>query len=274
MLIVLLIVLGLCVGSFVNAWVWRVHQQAAARSAKTRQKYSVLHGRSMCVHCKHTLSAADLVPLFSWLLLKGKCRYCKKPIAAQYPLVELLAAVLFVFSYLFWPLVWSAESKVLFGFWLVELICLLALAVYDLRWYLLPNKMLVALGSVFGVQLVMQVVLFGVTTREVGGLILAALVGGGFFWLIFQVSQGKWIGGGDVKLGAVLGLLVGSPAQAFLVLFFASVLGSLLAIPLLLGRRLGAKSQLPFGPFLIVATVVVRSFGAGILAWYMRLAGF
>src|SRR5665213_2769212 len=96
MIIALLALLGLVFGSFVNALVWRLHEQEVLLekrkkpSKKQLEKLSILNGRSMCPHCKHELAIKDLVPLFSWIALKGKCRYCGKPISWQYPVVELL----------------------------------------------------------------------------------------------------------------------------------------------------------------------------------------
>jgi prepilin signal peptidase PulO-like enzyme (type II secretory pathway) len=106
MIIAVLVVLGLCFGSFANALVWRVHEQAGqAAKKKPDKKYlkqlSVAKGRSMCPNCKHELVAKDLIPVLSWLALGGKCRYCAKPISIQYPLVEVALASLFVVSYLY-----------------------------------------------------------------------------------------------------------------------------------------------------------------------------
>src|SRR5580700_9634934 len=117
MIIVVLAVLGLCLGSFVNALVWRLHEQSNPKQ-KTKNKkqkakqlsaneLSILRGRSMCPDCHHQLAAKDLVPVISWLDLRGKCRYCHRPISIQYPLVELATAGLFVFSYFFWPLAFN-----------------------------------------------------------------------------------------------------------------------------------------------------------------------
>lgn len=271
MIIAILFVLGLCLGSFVNAWVWRVREQS--KSKKPKQELSILHGRSMCPSCKHTLGAYDLVPVFSWLFLRGRCRYCRKPISVQYPAVELATASLFMLSYVFWPASWSVYQYMLLGFWLVQLVILMALAVYDLRWYLLPNRMVAALGVVVGLQILVQYVFLRSGGWVLLSSILAAAVGGGFFWILFQISDGKWIGGGDVKLGAILGLIVATPIKAFLVLFLASLLGLLIALPLLISRQAGKGTQLPFGPFLIAATIIVSLFGSQVIAAYMRLAG-
>src|SRR5690606_2157613 len=103
MIIIFLAILGLCVGSFVNALVWRLRMQESSGKKKSDRKMSISRGRSMCPHCRHELSAVDLVPVFSWLFLGGKCRYCRKPISKQYPLVELVTSILFIASYVFWP---------------------------------------------------------------------------------------------------------------------------------------------------------------------------
>jgi len=108
MIIAVLVVFGLALGSFVNALVWRVREQTKEGSkkkpdSKYLKKLSVSKGRSMCPNCHHELTAKDLLPVISWLGLKGKCRYCRKSISAQYPLVELATAGLFAASYLLWP---------------------------------------------------------------------------------------------------------------------------------------------------------------------------
>jgi prepilin signal peptidase PulO-like enzyme (type II secretory pathway) len=96
------------------------------------------------------------------------------------------------------------------------------------------------------------------------------LVGGGIFYLLFQLSAGKWIGGGDVKLGALLGILVGGPVQSLLLIFVASALGSVISVPLLITGKAKRGTKLPFGPFLIVAAIIVRLFGVSLVAWYKR----
>src|SRR5476651_645529 len=136
MIIVVLVVFGLCLGSFVNALVWRLHEQ----DKKQAKNLSILNGRSMCPNCKHELAAKDLVPVLSWLSLRGKCRYCGKPISVQYPLVEMVTSGLFVASYLWWPEVLHGAQVAAFGLWLALLVGLMALLVYDLRWFLLPNR--------------------------------------------------------------------------------------------------------------------------------------
>ncbi len=221
---VILAVVGLCFGSFVNALVWRLHEQASETGKKKPDKkylarLSVKNGRSMCPACKHELAAKDLVPVFSWLALKGKCRYCGKPVSVQYPLVELAMAGLFVVSYLWWPVAFSHAQAAIFILWLGLLVGLLALLVYDLRWTLLPNQIIYPLAAIAVVQAVISVSSANRPAIALGNAVLAVAVGGGIFYVLYQVSKGKWIGGGDVRLGWLLGLVAGTPARAVLLIF-------------------------------------------------------
>lgn len=275
MIIVALVILGLCLGSFINALVYRLHWQETHAEAKAAEKklYSMRSGRSICPECKHKLSASDLVPVFSWVSLGGKCRYCHKPISGQYPAIELLTASLFTFSYLYWPYeLSSAQNISAFILWLVFLTGFIALIVYDIKYMTLPNKIifplgLVAVAALLSVSIVNQD--FELIKTGLAGL----LMGGGIFYVLFQISNGAWIGGGDVKLGFLLGFLVGGPWPALLMLFLASAMGTLYSLPMLLFKRIGPKSRIPFGPFLIIAAIIVQLFGADIISWYTNLAG-
>lgn len=268
MIIVLLAVLGLCLGSFANALVWRIYQQDKAKTAKQKKKYSISTGRSMCVHCSHQLSQLDLVPVFGWLLLQGKCRYCKKPISWQYPAVELVTALLFVTSYIAWnnPIAgWEIAS---FGLWLVCLVGFAALIVYDIRWMLLPNRIIFPLYGVaaffVGSRMLAEQSLQPFVTACIG-----VLIGGGIFYLLFQISKGKWIGGGDVKLGFLLGALVGGPQNALLLLFLASVLGTVLIVLLMGAHKVTRNTRIPFGPFLIAGAIIAQLAGHDLVNWYI-----
>lgn len=271
MVIAVLIVLGLCLGSFVNAFVWRLHMLESGKklSAKQKQEYSILHGRSMCVHCRHTLAWYDLIPLYSWLSLRGKCRYCSKPISWQYPVVEFLTAVLFVVSYIGWPYGFDNVGWLMFAIWLVFIVGFMALAVYDLRWMLLPNSIVYPLIGLAVLQVALQAFFFGEARAVVAEAFWGFMAIGGLFYLLFQVSGGKWIGGGDVKLGFMIGPLVGGPLHAVLVIFIASLLGSLVSLPLIAKKTLKTTGRIPFGPFLLLATVVVYLYGTRLADWYI-----
>jgi len=203
-------------------------------------------------------------------MLGGKCRYCHKPIADS-PLIELSLPVLFVTSYLWWPMAFSFPQAVIFGLWLVLLVGLVALAVYDLRWMLLPDRLVFPLMTVAGLQALLVVLTANRPFIALLNVVGAVAVGGGLFYVLFQVSAGKWIGGGDVKLGWLLGLIVATPSRSLLFIFVAAVLGSLVALPFLWNGRLKRTSIIPFGPFLIVGAIVTQLFGIHILGWYQHM---
>jgi prepilin signal peptidase PulO-like enzyme (type II secretory pathway) len=276
MIIAILIVLGLCLGSFVNAFVWRLHEQSqlARKKNKTDQQLayqkdlSISKGRSMCPRCKHELAVVDLVPLLSWVILAGKCRYCKQPIAWQYPLVELLTALLFVASYLLWPETWQAPGAFDFAVWLVLLTGFMALALYDIKWFLLPDKVVLPLTLLAAVKIIVDVTVFGGGLTQLANVLGGAAVIAGTFYLLFAVSKGAWIGGGDVKIAAMLGLLAGDALKALLIIFLASLLGTLITLPSLLSGKASRTTHIPFGPFLLMATVIVVLYGDRLVTVY------
>ena len=259
MIELMLAVAGLCLGSFVNALVWRLH------SGKDWVK-----GRSECTHCHRRLRPGDLVPVISWLCLRGKCRYCRKPIQDS-PLVELTLPVLFIASYLFWPFGfqdgWGIAA---FAVWLMLLTVFLALAVYDLRWFLLPDVLVVAAFILALGFVAARAIAAGDWSIFLGALAGSVTVAG-IFGGLYVVSKKTWIGGGDVKLGVVLGLLAGNILSGLLVLFAASCLGLLASLPLIAQGKAKRDTKIPFGPFLIAGTVVTVLFGSRILGWYSNL---
>lgn len=258
--ILLLSLLGLCFGSFVNALVWRI-----------KKKRDIVHERSECTHCHHILAWFDLVPVLSWLMLRGRCRYCHKRIDDT-PLVELVVAVLFVVSYVAWPYAMNESvSWWLLGMWLMALVALVALADYDIRWKLLPDAIvfpLIGLGAVIGY------LRFGVLEGLGAGEALLEMVGGvsviaGLYFVLYYVSKGKWVGFGDVKLSIFIGLVLGWQG-AIVALFAANLLGTIWVLPGLLSRRLSRTAQIPFGPFLIAACIVTFLWGAQLIKWYLQ----
>lgn len=294
MIIALLVILGLMLGSFANALVYRLHQQSinSRKSKVTKSKakkavrnlstfnfrhstkedsLSIINGRSMCPHCKHRLSSLDLVPVFSWVLLRGKCRYCRKQIGVQYPLVELVTASAFVASYLWWPTIFDNAGKVNFAVWLIMLTGFIALIVYDGRWMILPNRVIYPLIAVAASLVMANATVFHGGLAYVRDTAFSVAVAGGLFYGLYKASKGKWIGFGDVKLGILIGLLLNDAPRAFLVLFLASLLGTLVVLPGLIKKKITSSSHIPFGPFLIIATVIVKLFGTALIEWYKRV---
>jgi leader peptidase (prepilin peptidase)/N-methyltransferase len=262
---------GLCAGSFVNALVWRLHEQAKPpkQRAASIAQLSITKGRSIC---RHTLAWYDLLPVVSWLALGGKCRYCRQPISWQYPLVELATAGVFILSYSYWPGVPQAwASRLLLALWLASVVIFMALLIYDLRWMLLPNKLIYPLLGLAGLQILIRLAAaYPGTGAVLRDAVLSFACLGGLFYVLFQLSGGKWIGGGDVKLGFALGLLIGRPLPALLLLFLASLLGSLFALVALLLHKTELHKRIPFGPFLIIAAILAQLFGQTLISWYTR----
>lgn len=280
-------VLGLVLGSFVNAFVWRVHEQQVAgegtgdglRMVQGSDQgqvpgtvnLSILTGRSICTTCHHRLAAKDLIPVLSWLYLRGKCRYCRAPISWQYPAVEIMTALAFLASYAWWPVAFNTSGIFSFSLWLVFLTAFFALAVYDIRWYLLPDRIVFPMIVLAALGLFIQTIFFGIGWHAVAQALVAVICLAGLFFLLHFFSKGAWIGFGDVKLAVVLGILMASPANSMLLLFLAAAIGTVFAIPLLLRGQATAKTQLPFGPFLLFASAIVVLFGGRLIHLYLHL---
>lgn len=260
MIALVLFIFGLCFGSFINALVWRIHT-----------KKPIANDRSECPNCHHKLAATDLIPVASWLILRGKCRYCKKPISLQYPLVELATAALFLLSYWNWPGGVAETSYLQFAIWLVVLVVVIALAVYDLKWMLLPNKLMTPL-LIIGLVFMATAAYMSKDWRLLIDCLIAGFAASGFFLALFAISSGKWMGGGDVKLVFVIGIILGV-SKTLVALLIAFNSAALLSIVLILGKKLGRKSLLPFGPFLIAGLIVSQLYGQAIIDWYLRFVG-
>ena len=259
-IIIVLGLLGLCFGSFVNALVWRI-----------RKKRDIVRERSECTHCHHILAWYDLIPVLSWVFLRGRCRYCRKPIDDT-PLVEIVVTVLFVVSYIVWPYQLSTVAEwLLFGSWLVALIALVALADYDIRWQLLPDVIvfpLMVLGSAIGwlrFGMIAQLSVGEAMIQILGGVAVIA----GLYGVLYMVSSGRWVGFGDVKLNVFIGLILGWQG-AIVAVFVANLLGTALVLPGLLSGRLSRTSRIPFGPFLIAGCIITMLWGQQLIDWYLR----
>ena len=255
-------VFGLIIGSFLNSVIYRLHK-----------KKDLIFARSICPHCKHTLSFFDLIPVFSFLFLKGKCRYCKKPISWQYPAVELSCGFLFVLITYF--LLFSSASiesntfEVWFS-WICYLLIfsvLVVIFVYDLKYLIIPDSILL-LGIFFSIILI-GFLSFQGSYLIILDRILGVILISGFFLLQFLFSKGKWIGFGDVKLGILLGLILGWE-KSLLMLFLSYLIGGIISLGLIGFKKKNLKSEIPFGPFLILSTIISYFLGDKIISWYLN----
>lgn len=283
-----LVLIGACLGSFAGATVWRLRARQLAADKKNKEPYDhkeytrlkklngkkLLQDRSRCLECGYELKWYDLIPIVSWLALKGKCRSCKHFIGWFELLMELGVMAFFVLSYAFWPGGVHAGLEIThFVLWLAAGVAMAILFAYDLKWFLLPDSAVIALG-VIGLAIV------GVSaaeTKDVAATLLTAVgavgVLGGLYAVLFAVSKGRWVGFGDVKLGAALGLVLVDWQLSAVALFFANFIGCLIVIPLLASKKLQRNSHIPFGPLLIAGAVLTWFIGWHVLDWYLGSIG-
>ncbi len=248
-LIIIFFILGLIIGSFLNVVILRLNTKKS------------LGGRSACMSCRNALSWFELIPLFSFLGLGGRCRNCKSKISFQYPLVEftsgLIFAVLFVkFQNLFFTNI--AAFTVYYAYYAVVFSILLVIATYDLKHKIIPDVLAFILGLITFVALFflgngMNLTFHMPSTYQFLSGIFIALP----FALLWLVSSGRWMGLGDAKLALGIGWFLGvSLALSALVVAFWS--GAIIGIALVAiskhgkMRRLGMKSEIPFAPFLVL----------------------
>jgi len=243
---------GLVIGSFLNVLIYRIPKNE--EFVKTP---------SHCMSCGHRLAWYDLVPLFSWLFLRGKCRYCKTAISKQYPLVEFANALLWFAVFLSHLLSSNSDPLALVRALLLSLMCscLLALSVIDFRTYEIPVGFNIVIAILAVVNLLLD---FSRWKNVLIGLFCISVP----LLLIFLVSKGKAIGGGDVKLMAACGLMIGWEKICFAFLV-GCILGSLIHIIRM--RVSGADRVLAMGPYLSLGIVLSLFFCDPFINWYISL---
>ncbi|HYF97458.1 MAG TPA: prepilin peptidase [Coxiellaceae bacterium] len=252
--------LGLLVGSFLNALIHRLSTGE-----------SVLIGRSHCPNCKHMLAASDLIPLLSFMFLSGKCRYCAKPISWQYPLVETITSVLFALSfYYFW-----FDPVLLVYTWFV-IAALIVVGTFDFKHFLILDKVVfpcLAVVTVFNLFWSLDSGVFLNIHSPLGSGVAGMVIVSGFFYLQYLISHGKWIGLGDVKLGLLLGSILGWKLGLMLLLV-AYTIGAITGLVFLATNKKELGSKLPFGTFLAISAIINILWGETILDTYLKLIGF
>ena len=263
---VIFFILGLIIGSFLNVVIYRLNTR--------RSFFESVGGRSACMSCRNQLSWYELVPVFSFLVLKGRCKNCKTKISIQYPLVEIITGL--IFGVLFWKLftvggsVLSGQGILVFAvtyaFYATMFSLLLIIAVYDLKHKIIPDL----LSLVFGALAFVGMFFFSNLSfyphipnilEFLSGIFIASPFA--FFWLI---SGGRWMGLGDAKLALGIGWLLGLVgALSGLVIAFWS--GAIIGVTLIIVSKVhrkngtGLKSEIPFAPFLVFGALMVFLFG-------------
>lgn len=233
---------------------------------RTHEGESVVTGRSKCRGCEVPIGAQDLVPVLSYLRLRGRCRSCKTVISWQYPAVEIATGFLFVVAYLSstQTLNDSVTQSLLFLRNSVFLSYLVLIFVYDLRHMLIIDRFTIP-AMIFAIIINLWLGTVPAWSVLVGGLVLA-----GFFWIQFVISKGTWVGGGDIRMGALMGFMLGLE-HGLVALFIAYVLGAIIGVAMMASGKATRKTPVPFGSFLAVATVIVLFIGQPLIDWYLGL---
>lgn len=251
---VIVFILGLVIGSFLNVCIYRIPK-----------KEDIVAGRSHCMNCKETLKWYDMVPVFSFMFLKGKCRFCKSKLSMQYPIIEFLNGLLYVI--VFYVYGWDTTFIILLNIvYCMAISVLVVISVIDYRTFTIPevlNKTLLVFALIatiinyFGQDMSSKVLI-----EHIIGFFIVSI----FLALVFYISKGKGIGGGDVKLMATAGLLLG-----WKLILLAFILGCLFASIIHLGKMFikNADRTLAFGPYLSAGIIVSLLFGTDIINWYI-----
>jgi leader peptidase (prepilin peptidase)/N-methyltransferase len=242
---IIIFILGLSIGSFLNVCIYRIPE-----------KKSIAYPASHCPRCKHKLSAVDLIPVLGYVVNRGKCKYCGTKISIQYPMVELITAVVFLF--LFNKFFLSIE----FIKYAVLVSMLILITFVDLERQEIPDEVIL-----FGLIVGLIFNLFDIKANMLPGII-GFVLGGGIFLLIAILTNGA-MGGGDIKLMAVLGLFLGWKF-ILLISLIAFVIGAVASLVLIAAKIKGTKDYIPFGPFIAIAAMFVIFYGTQMIQLYVQ----
>lgn len=244
--------MGLSVGSFLNVCIYRIPEGN-----------SIFFPGSRCPHCGKKIKFYDNIPVLSFILLRGKCRFCEARISIQYPLVELLTVFLFLASYQWWGLSLGFLSSVILG-------CLLIIVFFvDLRHRIIPDVI-----TLPGILAGLSLALFSPQLTILDSF-LGLLIGGGAFCLLAILGEllfkKESLGGGDIKLAAMLGAFLGWQ-KLFLIFFLSALIGSVVGILAIhLSSRVKEHRTIPFGPFLALASFAAMFWGEGLIRVYLSI---
>ena len=246
-------IFGLCIGSFLNVCIYRLPASK-----------SIVHPRSMCSNCGTLIAAYDNIPVLSYLWLKGRCRHCQIKISLRYPMVELLGGLFALGTFLKFGLTLEALIYYLF------FAALLIVTFIDIDHRIIPNVItLPGIPICFAAS-------FALPTITYKEALLGILIGGGSLflvaWIYSLITKKEGMGGGDIKLLAMMGAIVGWQGVLFTI-FLASLVGTLAGLAAMLQSRKGMKLAVPFGPFLSIGSITYIFFGTPLIAWYFNLLG-
>lgn len=245
---ILAFVFGATIGSFLNVVILRTHTGHNIR------------GRSACPHCHKPLRWWELIPILSYIFLGGHCQRCHRRLSPQYPIVELLTALIFLDL-----VVWLGVTPTVLAAAVVA-VGMILISVYDFRWSAIPDHF----TAVLGIGAIAFVLLRPMPLIDAA---IGAAAGAIFFGAQYFLSRKRWVGSGDIFLAAALGILLGWRMLG-LALFLAYMIGTVVALVMLLRKRLKLDSAIPFGPFLLAGAYLSWHWGETIVNWYFGHALF
>lgn len=264
---ILIGILGASIGSFLSVVIYRTKHQ----------KKGIIFSRSFCPGCKKKIKWQHLIPVFSWLTLRGKCAYCGNKIAPHYFLLELTSALVFLITFYYFNFIevsissfdpsifnYSINAAILekFIFYIIEISILLAIFFYDALYLEIPDR--------FSLTAIAIALAGGIVIGEPSliDMIIGGIGIGAFFLLQFLISNGTWLGGGDIRLGALIGVLLGWEL-GILAIILSYFVGAIYSIYLLATSKAGRKTQIAFGPFLVIGCMLTLWYGPEILDYYL-----
>lgn len=238
--------IGASLGSFSNVCIYRIPLQL-----------SIIRPRSYCPTCKAPLRVLDNIPVLSYLFLKGKCRNCQCTISWRYPAVEFLTAIFYLFLYI----KFDVSVFIIYALLVTSLIIITFI---DLDYQIIPNVITLP-GILIGLGTTYFFLPHSITNALIG------LLGGGGLLLLMAIIYPGGMGGGDIKMVAMLGAFLGWQ-KVFLTIFIGSLIGSIVGITLILLKKQGRKSKIPFGPYLAMGAIQSIFFGSSMVEYYIKLA--
>ena len=252
-----ILIIGLITGSFLNVCIYRIPRRE-----------SIIFPSSHCFSCKNKLKLIDLFPIFSYMFLKGKCRYCEKAISMQYPLIEVLNSLVYLLLFLHFGI------SIQFIFYTLLGSLLIVISSIDYYHQIIPDKLtllVLILGVTYKIYAYLYIYhMFNLKSDTIlVNSILGFLAGGGFYYLIFIISKGN-MGGGDIKLMAVLGIWLGWE-NTLIAIFITFMLGAIISVFLLVSKIKDRKDSIPFGPFIVLGTFITILYKQEALDIYFRI---
>lgn len=246
---IIIFAFGIIIGSFLNVCIYRIPREE-----------SIVFPSSHCPHCSHPLVWYDLVPIFSYLFLKGKCRYCRGVISPQYPIIELLNGIIYLLLFLYFGLTAN------FIFYSFILSILIIISFIDYSYQIIPDGLvLLILVS----TIIYKAFIYIVYKTPLSFLdSISGFIGAGLLFFIIALVSNGGMGGGDIKLSAALGFTLGLK-KTLLNILLSFIIGAVFSIVLLLSGKKGRKDAIPFGPFINISFLITILYGEGIINWYI-----